>query len=119
MIAKESQNIVQLSSEQVRTEALPPPPREGYSVIGGFDAAVDEDHLSHIPDPTEPVIVASLPPASGSDHGDLHILIDGYHRMMLAAREGRGVSAYVLTVDESRRCILPEIELVHSTNRPR
>jgi hypothetical protein len=118
-IAKERQNIIELPPEQVREEALSPAPREGYSVIGGFETVIDEDHLSHIPDPTEPVIVACLPPYPGGDQGDLPIVIDGHHRMVLAAREGRGVSAYFLSLDESRRCILPKLKLVAAIDRPR
>jgi hypothetical protein len=51
--------IRQISVKEVRSTALPPPPREGYTSLSGF--AVDEEHLSHIPDPTEPVIIGTFP----------------------------------------------------------
>jgi len=118
-IAKESQNIVQLSPEQVRTEALSPPGREGYTVISGFENFIDEKHFSHIEDPAEPVIVGSFPSRSSRDKSRVHIVIDGHHRMVLAAREGRCVIAYVLNAAESRLCILPKHKAKEIADRSR
>ncbi|HUZ95738.1 MAG TPA: hypothetical protein VMU57_12585 [Edaphobacter sp.] len=97
--------IRQISVEEVRSTALPPPPREGYTSLGGF--AVDEEHLSHIPDPTEPVIIGIFPTPPRLKKNDLHFVLDGHHHMVRAAHEGRGVSACFLTMNETRRCMMP------------
>lgn len=103
---KKHREIHQVSAEEVRSLALMPPPREGYSNFGGFH--VDEEHLSHIPDPTEPVMFATFPDPPRLKKDDCPFVLDGHHRMVRAAHEGRGVSAYLLTANETRRCMLPE-----------
>jgi len=103
---RKNREIHQVTAEEVRSLALPPPPRKGFSNFGGFH--VDKQHLSHLPDPTEPVIIATFPDPKRLKKDAWRFVLDGHHRMVLAAHDGRGVSAYFLTANETRRCMLPE-----------
>ena len=105
IVGRKNREIHQISAEVVRSQALPHLPRKGYTTSTEFN--VDEDHLSHIPDPTEPVIFGAFSNPPGVKK-EVHFILDGRHRMVRAAHEGRGVSAYVLRAIETRRCTLPD-----------
>jgi hypothetical protein len=104
MVGGKNREIHQLSAEEVRSMALSRPPQKGYTTISLFN--VDKSHLSHIPDRTEPVIFGTLRNPGVKKRANF--ILDGRHRMVRAAQEGRGVSTYVLTVSETRRCTLPD-----------
>lgn len=106
IVGRKNREVHQISAEEVRSMALPPPRRKGYTSLVGF--AVDEKHVSHIPDPAEPVIIGTFPDPPRMKGKIVHFVLDDHHRMVRAAREGRGVSAYLLSMDETRRCKMPD-----------
>lgn len=105
IVGRKNRKINQLSAEEVRSMALPRPPRKGYTTISLFN--IDKRHLSHIPDRTEPVIFGTFANPPGVKK-EVNFILDGRHRMVRAAHEGRSVSAYVLTASETRRCTLQD-----------
>jgi hypothetical protein len=106
-LAEARGETVQLSAANVKQYAHVPKPKKGYTVLSltGF-SNLNEEHMLHIPNPNEPVIFAPMQdaPCPGSRDGHSWWLIDGHYRMALAAREGRGIAAYVLTDEEDQKC---------------
>lgn len=105
IISASPREPLEVSYQQLRSLGLALDPEGETLHMGTY---VSEEHMAHIPADkvSEPLLIVPLRIYSRKEKNDIksHILIDGNHRATRLYREGKQVTAYLLTEKEAVSC---------------